>query len=150
MKVLEMAGNHRSGRKRKPLEHHLAAGTYRAHRHGPLLQNGNGVPNRHRYPKGETEPERPEAVMEMVYMPNEDNKPAVEMYEHLRELLAPVVQPSDTPLLCMACELWSLYLAALEKAQADPTDKLARTALVGYAAGFERIVTKFGCTPADR
>jgi phage terminase small subunit len=140
MKVLKMPGNYRSGRRRKPIAFHLAAGTYRRDRHGPL--------------KVETNAGKPTAAeelpAEMVFSPNDDDKVAKELYDHLYPLLAAVLLPSDTPAFTMLCELWSLYQQSLAAAKTDPTAKAARTALLNYLGAFDRLAARFGLTPADR
>jgi phage terminase small subunit len=144
-----MAGNHRSGRKRLPIEIHLRRGSYRKDRHGPLPQPASGVPKREGYPADEAASDQ-ETEPTMVYSPNIEDEAATELYQHLEALLAGVVMPEDTPQLTMMCEIWSLYQQALAAAKADPLDKAARHALLGYLAAFDRLACRFGMTPSDR
>jgi hypothetical protein len=46
--------------------------------------------------------------------------------------------------------VWGLYRAAVEKAAADPLDKLARCAVSSYLAAWHSLAAKLGLTPADR
>jgi len=56
----------------------------------------------------------------------------------------------DAPALSAACQLWALYLQAVEAAQADPCDKVCRVAVTSYHAAFQAAAAKLGLSPADR
>src|SRR5262245_55265562 len=126
-----MAGNHRSGRKRLPVELHVTRGSYRNDRHGPLPAAAS-----------DSDPVDETAAIEMVYSPNDGDVAARDLYDHLYPLLASVVAPSDTPALTMLCELWSLYQQTLAAAKAEPTSKAVRSALLSYFGAFDRLASR--------
>jgi len=61
-----------------------------------------------------------------------------------------VVKGIDAPALTSMCILWSLFQKSAKKAEADPTDKLVRSAITGYHAAWVRVAASVGLTPADR
>jgi P27 family predicted phage terminase small subunit len=60
------------------------------------------------------------------------------------------VGAADTMALAAACEMWSLYRAAVAVAKQHPTDKDARISATSYLAMFNKLAGKFGLTPVDR
>ncbi len=136
-----MAGNHRSGRKRKPLEHHLVAGTYRRDRHGPRpseLANGSA----------QTEP--PAAGDTAIFTLARQDPLAEQLNEMLLPQLEPILAPTDSTAYAQLLAYWALWVKAEEAAQRDPTDRDARMAVIGYGREFDRLAAKFGLSPADR
>ena len=126
-----MAGNHRSGRKPKPPEFHVLAGTFRADRHGdPNAIKPAGVPL------------RPENL-------SADEAWCWDMgVSHLVRL--GVVQELDSALLWSMCELWGLYRQCVEMAKLMPADKDVRIATVAYWGKFEVACARFGLNASDR
>lgn len=61
-----------------------------------------------------------------------------------------IVQAVDRYELETLCRFWGLARAAMTAAEADPIDKLARTAATQYTAAFGKLAAKFGLTPSDR
>lgn len=56
----------------------------------------------------------------------------------------------DTAALAAACDLWSLYRKASEKAERQPLEKDYRIAVTSYYAAWERAAAKLGLNPVDR
>ena len=132
-----MAGNANSGRRRKSLAHHLAAGTYRADRHGPLPSKlDDSVPV---VGPGE----------ELVFEPFHDD--AKEFYKaFIDSPVGAAIVATDTAALTLLSELWVLLNTAIDAAHKDPADASARAAVVGYMQQFNQLSSRFGLTPSDR
>jgi phage terminase small subunit len=127
-----MAGNSNSGRKRKDLGLHLADGTYRPSRHGPL---GDATPTA---PSRRPLPERPRAFGPAE---REEWKRLTEL-EHLGAI--------NYALLVAACEMWGLYRASYLIARETPTDKEVRCAVTNYYAQYRTAVITLGATPREQ
>jgi len=56
----------------------------------------------------------------------------------------------DGAVLEAACRTWGLYVACQERLAEDPTDKDARIASHQYLTLVDKILAKYGMTPADR
>jgi hypothetical protein len=126
-----MAGNHRSGRRQKPIEQHIAAGTFRRDRHGrPERRNGDGA--------------------DYLWVPTgfEDDPEAVELFELLSPGLP--LEETDSPLFAAMIQTWGLYQNAYHRAKQNADDKSLRSAVVQYLSVFERLASRFGMSPTDR
>lgn len=134
-----MAGNSRSGRKRVPIEVHLARGTYRPDRHGPL-------------PRALAEQEAKASGEEIFFTPDryENDKKAAEDFTLYMELLGDAVKPSDSMALTMLVDTWRLINRSIEELADKPTDKAARAAYFAYSQLFLQLSARLGLTPADR
>jgi phage terminase small subunit len=66
------------------------------------------------------------------------------------QLPAGVLAQIDTAHLWAMCELWSLYRLALVIAKAEPTDKEARVAVLGYKKAWDSAAARCGLNPTDR
>jgi phage terminase small subunit len=83
-------------------------------------------------------------------MPRGLDKVGKEMWELVCKERGEYLSKSDAAALSALCELWSLRAKVLTKANRYPHDKDARCALVAYHTAAERLLAKFGLTPADR
>lgn len=128
-----MAGNHRSGRTPKPAEFHVLHGTHRADRHGPATEQAFD-------PDGGAPIVKPEGL----------TGEAGKLFDELLPRLRPILKPTDTAAFLMLCNVYALYAASLAIAQTAPTDKPAKSAVLGYLAAFDKLAARFGLTPTDR
>jgi len=68
----------------------------------------------------------------------------------LLNVKAGVLCDVDTPAMIVTCETWGRYRKASEAADANPLDKNARCAVLGYLTALQSLWAKLGLTPADR
>lgn len=158
-----MPGNHRSGRKRKPIELHRLHGTFRRDRHGhgpkasqfeidceidndplpALLACRDGTESK----AADATDEAP--ADEFWFEPSD--RQAKELYEIiLKSDVGCAIQSTDSPALTVLCELFGLLNASVDAARKDPCDRNLRSAVTAYSAAFDRLASRFGMTPSDR
>lgn len=118
------------GRPPKPKAAHILSGTFREDRHGGAEPPATGVPERPRGLKGEARKLWDQVVPQLVANGTAKNL--------------------DTAALVACCDLWGKFRAASLAADADPTDRAARAAVIAYHSAWERTASKLGLTPADR
>jgi phage terminase small subunit len=122
------------GRPRKSIEQHLADGTYRADRHGPLPTADDPTPP--------------------PVKPSDLGGEAGEFWDQVTGLLRGVVRDRDAPLLAELCWQWAeLRRIKAVIAKTKPGAKGYNQLLVGHAITtdkFDKIAGRFGLTPADR
>ena len=114
----------------KPIEEHVAGGTYRSDRHAFTVPEATGTPS------------KPEGL---------DGVPGA-LWDYLIPQLveAGVTGSLDSTMLAAMCNFYGLYLEARKEAEQAPCDKDARIATVAYWGAFAAIAAKFGLTPSDR
>src|SRR5206468_2641578 len=117
---------------RKPIDQHILHGSFRSDRHGDRADalQLDGTPQK---PRGLGAQGR--WLWELIISAYADKC---------------VLAKLDTAHMWMTCEMWQLYRKAVPLAKRRPSDKAARTAVLQYAAEFERCAGRLGLTPADR
>lgn len=124
------------GRPRKSVAEHLANGTYKPGRHGPLPG----------------EPEEP--ALESIECPRELDDESRRVWGDLADLLAGVIRRRDIPALKELCR-WITRADRIAK-ELDvlaPSDKSFKGLLVAAAIATDKVsdlTKRFGISPADR
>lgn len=119
-----------AGRPPKPLKIHELNGTYRADRHSGSVAKSTG---------GKIPP-----------MPQGMDNTARAMWRSVVSTRGDWLAESDASALRSLCEAWALRCKCQKLVQADPTDKLKRTAFVQYHQECLKLFARFGMTPTDR
>lgn len=120
-----------AGRPPKPLKLKLLEGDYREDRHGQpskAMATADGAPR----------------------MPDSLDDVGRELWETICRQQKNYLSESDGTALLALCEIWSLRAKTLAMAQRHPTDKEIRCAFVAYHSSAEKLLAKFGMSPADR
>jgi hypothetical protein len=129
-----MSGNHRSGRRPKPVELHVARGTYRRDRHGPLP--ADSMPGA--------------ASIDQLWVPDGFSTDAQVLFRLLESELGTTLRLSDSPSFALLCETWALLAKSTRAVRRKPTCAKARSAFIQYATLFDRLASKFGLDPSSR
>lgn len=121
-----------SGRKPKPIALHVAAGTFRADRHGD--------PATHVHAEGK--PEKP-------YF---EHAAASDLWDSVvDELIGKGLAAAiDAAQLRIMCNQFALYIACESILMHDPTDEAAGRQSSRFRVGFDSIAARFGLTAVDR
>ena len=61
-----------------------------------------------------------------------------------------IAKSIDANALEQLCNYWALWKSLVPKAQANPSDKDIRIALIGYSDSWQKLASKFGMSPVDR
>lgn len=124
------------GRKPKTIALHLAEGTYRKDRHGPVAPTDAA----------------PVAPKKMPTRPAALKGAAKTFWEKIVAELSAIgaIGQIDVPLIEHLCEMYALYQAALKEAKRFPLMQDARMALKTYADLFNRGLSECGLTPVAR